>query len=313
MKNIYLVITASLLTLIAKAQTSDEIGKISLAVVMPTYMENLDDSQLAKLDNKISQIVTTAGLSDSGYGNNFVIYPKFTLLETSVVEGGMQNITVVSAELNLFVKQVDNNILFATMVKNIRGSGSSKSLAINNAISKINASDVDYKSFIEKSTTKIIQYYESKCADILKKSDGLVKTQQYEQALGLLMSVPDVVSCYSQVQVKAIDAYKGFQKQHCVKQMQLARNAIATNDYAGTLTLLSKIDPDSPCFEDVQSLVKTIETKVNAEQKRQYDFELKQYNDAVSLERQRINAIKDIAVSYYKSQTATVNYTLIVK
>ena len=47
--------------------------------------------------------------------------------------------------------------------------------------------------------------------------------------------------------------------------------------------------------------------------KKQYDFQMKQYNDAVSLEKQRINAIKDIAVSYYKSQTTDINYTLIVK
>ena len=40
---------------------------------------------------------------------------------------------------------------------------------------------------------------------------------------------------------------------------------------------------------------------------------MKQYNDAVSLEKQRINAIKDITVSYYKSQTTDINYTLIVK
>jgi len=40
---------------------------------------------------------------------------------------------------------------------------------------------------------------------------------------------------------------------------------------------------------------------------------MKQYNDAVGLEKQRINAIKDIAVSYYNSQQTDINYTLIVK
>jgi len=40
---------------------------------------------------------------------------------------------------------------------------------------------------------------------------------------------------------------------------------------------------------------------------------MKQYNDAVSLEKQRIEAIKEIAVSYYKSQPTSVNYNYIVK
>ena len=81
----------------------------------------------------------------------------------------------------------------------------------------------------------------------------------------------------------------------------------------GTLNILSEIDPASPCFKESQNLAKTVESKVNAEEKKQYDFQMKQYNDAVSLEKQRINAIKDIAVSYYKSQTTDINYTLIVK
>jgi len=40
---------------------------------------------------------------------------------------------------------------------------------------------------------------------------------------------------------------------------------------------------------------------------------MKQYNDAFSLEKQRVEAIKEIAVSYYKSQPATVNYNYIIK
>ncbi|MEN9907595.1 MAG: hypothetical protein RLZZ540_736 [Bacteroidota bacterium] len=313
MKHIYFIITGLLFTLISKGQSNNEIGKISLSVIMPQQIENLNDTQLSKLDTKISQIVTTSGLSDSNYNNNFVIYPKLAVNETNVVEGGMQNITIVSIELSLFVKQVDTNILFSTINKTIKGSGSSKELAITNAISKIVTNDSDYKTFIEKSKTKIIQYYESKCSDIIRKSDGFVKTQQFEEALGLLMSVPDAVSCYNQVQVKAIEAYKGFQKKNCTKQMQLAKNTLATNDYAGTLNVLSEVDPASPCFKESQDIAKTIENKVSTEEKKQWDFQMKQYNDAVSLEKQRINAIKDIAVSYYKSQTINVNHVSITQ
>lgn len=308
MRNIHFIIIGLLFSLVSKAQTNNEIGKISLSVVMPGFIENLNDSQLSKLDTKISQIVTNSGLSDSGYNNNFVIYPKFALTETNVVEGGMQNITIVSIELSLFIKQVHTNILFSTISKTIKGSASSKELAISNAISKIGTNDSDYNTFIEKSKTKIIQYYETKCSDIIKKSDGLVKTQQFEEALGLLMSVPDAVSCHSQVQAKAIEAYNGFQKKNCSKQMQLAKNTMATNNYASTLNILSEIDPASPCFDESQTLSKSVENKVNIEQKKQWDFQIKQYNDAVALEKQRINAIKDIVVSYYQNRSSTVNY-----
>lgn len=118
------------------AQSSSDVGKISLSVIMPENVDGLDGSQLSKLETKISQIVTVSGIAASGYNNNFVIYPKFAIYESSIVEGGMQNITVVTVELSLFIKQVDNNILFSTISKPLKGSGSSKELAITNAISK---------------------------------------------------------------------------------------------------------------------------------------------------------------------------------
>jgi len=99
-------------TITALAQTTSDVGKIALSVIMPENIDGLDASQLSKLETKITQIVSASGLAASGYNNNFVIYPKFAIYETNVVEGGMQNITVTTCELSLFIKQVDNNVLF---------------------------------------------------------------------------------------------------------------------------------------------------------------------------------------------------------
>ena len=122
-------------------QSSSEIGKIALSVVMPENVDALDASQLSKLEAKITQIVTNSGMAATGYNNNFVIYPKFSIYETNVAEGGMQNITVVTAELSLFIKQVENNLLFSSVTKSLKGSGANKSNAITNAISKIVTND----------------------------------------------------------------------------------------------------------------------------------------------------------------------------
>lgn len=314
MTKTYILLIASLFSITSFAQNSDNIGKIALSTVMPENIDGLNVSQLSKLDTKITQIVTASGFGASGYNNNFVIYPKFAIYESNLVEGGMQNITVVTAEISLFIKQVDNNLLFSTISKPLKGNGSSKELAITNAISKIPTSDPEFKVFIETGKTKIIQYYTAKCSDIIAKADTYVKMQQFEQALGLLMSVPEEVSgCYTQVQNKAIEAYKAYQTQRCAEQIQLAKTTLASNDYVGTLNILSEIDPSVVCFKEAQTIAKSAATKVDAEEKKQWDFQMKQYNNDVSLEKQRIQAIKEIAVSYYKSQPKTVNYTYIVR
>ena len=314
MKTIYFIIIAMVLTFTSFAQSTDDIGKIALSVIMPENVDGLNVSQLSKLETKIAQIITASGLAATGYNNNFVIYPKFAINESNIVEGGMQNITVVTADLSLFIKQVNNDMLFSSISKSLKGSGSSKELAITNAILQIQTKDLEFKTFIDVGKNKIIQYYAANCSDILKKADGYAKMQQYQQAFGLLMTVPDeVTSCYSQIQSKAIEIYKAYQMQKCAEQIQKAKASIATTDYNTALNILEEVDPSASCFNESQTLEKSIETKIAAEEKKQWDFKMKQNNDAVSLEEQRIVAIKEIAVSYYKSQPTTVNYNYIVK
>ena len=312
MKRILLIISFFSILQIANTQSTSDIGKISLSVIMPDNVDGLDLSQLSKLETKITQIVTNSGLAATGNNNSFVIYPKFSVYESNIVEGGMQNITVVKCEVSLFVKQVDNNILFSSISKMLSGSGSNKSNALTNAISKININDNEFKTFVETAKTKIVKYYENKCSDIILKSESLSKKQAYEESLALLMSVPEEVSCYSKVQEKSIVVYKAYQDQKCKILLAEANVSMAGNDNSKALETLALIDPSSTCFNDAKLIMKKLETKINVEQKRQLEFQMKVYDDQIALEKQRINAVKDIAVAYYKNQPS-VHYNYIIR
>ena len=137
--------------------------------------------------------------------------------------------------------------------------------------------------------------------------------KDFEQALGLLMTVPEEVNCYNKVQEKSIEAYKAYQNQKCIVQLQDAKTQLAANNYNNALNILSQIDPSTPCFKESQTLVENAATKVDQEEKKQWQFQMKVYTDNISLQKQRINAIKDIAVAYYKSKPTTVNYTYLIR
>jgi len=313
MKKILFIIGVMLNAGTSFSQTDSSVGKIALSVIMPDNVEGLSIGNLSKLETKITQILTATGLAATGYNNNFVIYPKFAIYETSIVESGMQDITISNCELSLFIKQVDNNVIFATISKPLKGNGKDKQISITNAISKINTKDPEFQTFIDNGKGKIITYYESKCGDIISKSESLVKMQDYEQALGLLMTVPEEVSCYSKVQEKSIEAYKAYQNQICIVQLQEAKTQMASNNYNGALNILSQIDPSTSCFKESQILVNNVDAKVDAEEKKRWDLKMKVYNNNVALEKQRINAVKDIAVAYYKSKPTTVSYTYLIR
>jgi len=202
---------------------------------------------------------------------------------------------------------------FSSTSKQLKGSGNNTQTSITNAIAKVPTNDPQFKTFIETGKNKIIQYYESKCQDILTKSENLVKMQDFEQALGLLMSVPEEVSCYNKVQEKSIIAYKIYQNNKCAKQVQKAKAEIAANNYNNALNLLSQIDPSTSCYKEAETLIKLAEAKVDVEEKKEHDLKMKVYENNIALEKERINAIKDIAAAYLKSKPTTINYSYIVK
>jgi hypothetical protein len=88
---------------------------------------------------------------------------------------------------------------------------------------------------------------------------------------------------------------------------------MASNNYYEALNVLTLIDPSTPCFNETQLIINDAASKVDAEEKKQWDFKLKKYDDSVALEKERINAVKEIAVAYYKRKPRTVNYLLLIK
>lgn len=297
---------------IAQEKTVD-FGQISLAVIMPENLDGLSESQLSKIESKLHRIITSNGLSGSGYNNSVVIYPKFEIYNESVVEG-MKNIITVEVEFSSFIKQVDNNMMFASYTKSIVGSGYTKEKAINNAISKIPVNEPKQQAFIKKGKAKIIDYYEKNCDNISAKSDAFIQMKKYKQAIALLLSVPEEVSsCYTKIQQKSIDAYLAYQKQYCQELLQLAKSAYSANDYSQALQHLSIIDPSSTCNNNALEMMAEIKKLVVENDKKEWDFMMKKYSDSVVLEKSRIEAMKEVAKAYYKSKPQTVYYNSIVR
>lgn len=302
------------INIIFAQNNNDNLSKICLSVVMPENVDGLDASQLSKLESKIIQITTSNGLSSTGYDNSFVIYPKFAIYDVNVADGGMQTITVANCEIDLFIKQVSTNTIFSSFSKVLKGSGNSKSSAITNAIYLIPVNEASINKFISDAKTKIIDYYNQNCQNILTKADNLEKIHDYAQAMALLISIPqESAECYSLSQAKIISDYKLYQNAECEKNLQKANADLAASNYYQSIQDLLMIDPESKCYDEAKKLMNSNASKITAEQKQQYDLEIKRINDANELEKLRIDAIKAIAAAYYSSQPKSVEYINIIK
>lgn len=297
----------------AFSQSQSDLGKIQLAIAFTENQQgSIDHTILEKIDGKLTQLLANNGIVSTGYNNGLLLQPNLIINGNEVVEGGMQNINVIRITLQLLIKQDQTSIVFTSFSKELTGTGRTQLLAINNAVNSLSENDSTLINFLEKGKEKLQAYYESNCTKILNEANNLSKSGKYEESLALIMSVPETASCYITAQSKSLEVYKNYQKKICAENIKQANTFIASKDYSSAFQTLSEIDTESPCAAQSNSLVKVIDAKITVEEKKQRDRQVKIYNDAVSLEKQRINAIKDIAVSYYKSQKRT-NQIIIVK
>ncbi|MFZ6024136.1 MAG: hypothetical protein ACOYVG_06730 [Bacteroidota bacterium] len=287
---------------ISESKAQSQNVTFTLGIVMPEPSNEFTQEQIQKLTSKITQIINNSNEVTVGYTNDIVVYPIVSVNETSVVEGGIQNITVTTIDFSLFVKQISTNLVYNSFSKKIKGSGNNKSQSITNAISQIKASEEAYKQFILISKSKILNYYNENCQTIIQSSDNLLAKQDYEQSISLLQSIPIAsTNCYSQAQKKSLEIYKKYQSLLCSKNITKAKAAIATNNYNNALEALEVIDPASTCYPDVQKLIAQISSKVDRKERQELD-----------LEKRRINAIKEIGKAYYSNLIRLIKYNILV-
>ena len=99
--------------------------------------------------------------------------------------------------------------------------------------------------------------------------------------------------------------YKAYANQHCAEIVMQAKAQLALNKYEEGLTLLASVDPASKCFAEAKALANKTESEVDAGRRALFNANL-------SLEKQRINAVRDIARAYY-SNRPSVQYNILVR
>ncbi|WP_430409839.1 hypothetical protein [Kordia sp.] len=293
----------------AFSQNSDaDLNSLSLSVILPDNSEYLTQKTLSKIETKIQHIVTRNGISGSGYSNEFLIYPKFEIYDESTVTG-MRNLISIEVDFSLFIQQYSTRKVYASYSKSLKGSGTSKQKALNNAISKISTSDPKLKDFILSGKEKILAYYESNCDQLTKDADAHIQMKQYNRAIAVLSTIPrEAKKCYESVQQKSVEAYNAYQKQLCKKNMLAAKTKLAANDYKGALHTLRYIDPSSPCAKEAESLITKSASKIDEKERKEWNLRLKVYNDNYNLKKYRLQTIRDIAKAYFNSKPQTVIY-----
>ncbi len=293
--------------------SQNEVGKIAFSLLMPEQIEHFDQNSLTKLESKIIQATTHVGISGKGFYSDFILYPVISFNELESQSQTMKNMVSIGIDLGLYIKSVSDGRIYASYSQTLVGVGTSKNNALVNALNDFNPKNKQVSDFFTNAATKITNYFNDKCDDFISKADAYAKMGEYDEAIGLLMSIPNISStCYNKVKNKAIETYKLHMNKNCSQTMLQANSKKAIGEYEQALSILTIIDPTTSCYKEARDMINKIETEIKTKQQKEDAEIAKLIANEIELEKYRLNSIKEIAIAYYSREPASYNYYDIV-
>jgi hypothetical protein len=271
------------------------------SIVLPTVEENSNQQEINYLKNRLRLLTSNAADVGGLENSQFAIAVGYDVLDKQIVSGTPIKL-VYNLSVSMYVVGLSDQKIYASYVSNIRGVGNNETSALINTFQKINISNVGILNFVQQGKMKIVAYYDDNYQNIIKKSRAKSAMRNYDEAIYDLMMVPECCKGYDEVVVELMNIFQEFVNQQCNENLAQARAAwIAAPNSEGAATAsiyLSEIYPDASCYGDAIELADEIKKHMGNEWK----FMMRQWADSISLERQRINAMRDISIAYASSQ-----------
>jgi len=297
-------------------QAQSDASRIVLNAAVIDKENKLPEEAKNQLIAKLNQVATENGVGGNALSARFVIAAKINVLSKDIVAGPPQMIAQ-NLEVAFFIGDATDNTIFSNTLLSLKGVGTNENKALISAIQNINPKNKLFIDFINSGKNKVIEYYAAQCDFIIKKAVTLTSKQEYNEAIYTLMQVPEVCKvCYD----KCLDAVQPvFQKKidregiQALNEAKNKWNSSPNNNGAEEASvLLNKIDPSSSSYKEAIYLTENIRKKIEADEKRIWEFKMKKYVDGVKLEQQRIEAARQTAIEYYRNQPQTIIYNRLI-
>lgn len=275
---------------------------IEIAFALPSGAEQLSMNTAKMLRSKILSAMTAGGVETAEI-SSIVIKPEISFVDRQVVEGGMRNIHTSNIQFHFVCTNLVTGTTFASCMVTMRGEGFSNDDAVKNALSKMSSQDSRLADFIKTAKIKIIDYYQRNLSSVVSRAHAFANIQQYGEGLALLFSCPTAINGYANINKEIVSIYRQYQTQECSNIIQKARAEYANGNYEAAAEYLQQIDMTSFCATDAKTLCAKIKQSRDMEAKRAIEAVERRAQRETELEKQRINAARDVAVAYCKRRT----------
>lgn len=300
MKNIILG-----LALMAAVNTYSQECLLPMTIQFDNDFVNVPYAARSVLYQSLNRVATENGLISDSPLTPFVLTAHCDVLDKSNLPGPPIQ-TVYNLGITFYMADLYTKKKFATAYITLEGVGNGEVKSYINAFGRINSKNIEIKSLINEGKAKMMYYYDTQYPNIIKEAKRLEATQNFEEALMQVFSIPvcskggDVASKYG------LELYTKNLNRLNLYLLNQARALWAAGQNQQTAyevcAMLAQIDPDAACYNDAQKLMREVKGQVRSD----IDFEMRQkYNDQIRLESDRIAAARAIGVAYGKGQKPT--------
>jgi hypothetical protein len=258
-----------------------------LSSYVPDQGKIQSDALKDALQNKMNQITASNGMGGGKLSSRFILVPRVVVSQFENMPSSAIPKLMAKLDVNLYIGDAQLKILFKTEVFKATGIGQSEQEAYVKAINGLPQSSEAMKAFIESGKQKIVEYFTNNCDRIMKDVEAKTASNQFDDALQDLLSVPPEASgCYDKAMARLPGVFRSRQEWNCSVILQKARAEVAGgNEEAAALTL-GQIIPGTKCAQEADAVLKQLNQQ-----------HLRKYQDRINMQMQLVDFIKEWALT----------------
>ncbi len=284
---------------------SNETAKVPFAVYFPEQTEAVPVEAQDILLAKLTAAAAQNGMAATPDFTQFYMTCAASVVDRSVLPGAptkfSQQVELTFYVVDSFAKKVFNSTTISA-----RGVGNSESKAYIACFRQVSPSNKTLKSFMQETNTRIINYYESQCDNIISIAQSLAKVNKYDEALFRLSLYPEACPNYNRVVEVATGIYQKYvddRANRCLAKARAIWNSGLNAEAAAEAgQYLAEIMPEAACYKEAVALSEEIKKRVGSDIDYMRKIEVRDNAQAHELRMEAMKSWKAVGVAYGNNQ-----------
>ena len=302
-------------TLLLTVSTVFVFAQVPMGIRPMVSNEELSDATSQYIESVLKNIISSNDNWESTDWSRIVLAIKLHPTRQDVTPTAPVK---VSMDFDVFISigDITSNHTFKTTKLSLNGIGSSEDRAYVAAIKTIKADNPTITSLLNETRPIVESYYKSHCSQMIMKANTLAKTNNYDEAIYLLTSIPDVCTvCYEKCMKLTQTVYKqkiDYEGSQLLKQARIEWMNGQDREAANrTADVMNGISPSSSAYPEVKKLQNIITNKLTADERREWDMKVKQMQARHETNLSIIEAAKAIGLAWLQSRPQNITKTII--